>query len=802
MSNNLSLVIKGIDQFTNPAAKVAAQSDKMQDKLRAAAAELERLGGASKSIDRLRALETRLSSTATKFDVARKETAALGRALAASEAPTRKMQAAFERARMATDKLKASHARGKAEVAKLRAELRAAGVDTRHLADAQQTLGRRTDDVTAKMERQAAAMARHKKLLADRDAMLMRMASFSMAGASVSQFGAMGRQFIGSGVRSIRPIEAARGDLQSLGVGDTSMFDRQIAAARKRFAYIDTAEAMTAAYDLRSGIQAKDMDDAAVARSTAWAAITGRATKSTTGDMAALLPTAFGIFKSKGADARLSPEAFAESFFGQTAGAVQRYRMTGTEFRQIIENTGAGLTNAGISRAEQVAAAGMMKQVYGAEKSGTSMQALSNVMGTAQERARAAGVNLNLLDGKGNMRSLADILDVLRGRYGDTLSAADKGEMLEIFGQQEAVRFFDTLWGRADDLRRETAAAEADAAAGRAKFEEMATRRDDTFDGRMNKAAQSMEDVQKAWGHAVEPFIDSMLPAVTWLGRFTEKLAEDSPTITKVIGGIAFAGVGLASAVGPAITQIGTLYFGAKYLKMTFFDLRRSAAEASIALSAIGGGPGGGAGGAVLGGGGKGGRGIKGALAKGGKAGLAAGASLAAIGGAFALYDIWAGEGSDTASTADKGKATTKEVGGAIGGILGIMGGSAAGMATGAAIGSIVPGVGTVIGGAVGLIASGLLSYLGSTGGEKIGETVGEMLFGEDSDAARQKIAAASGDDGKAMTAANSGSVRNEVTITVVQQPGESGADLANRIGAKFPRSSNALLGSTGSTIY
>ena len=96
MSNlDQSLTLSLIDKYPAPAKRIASVGDDLTSKLSAGQKAINKLGQQNKAIGRLKSLERTLGSTASEMDKTRAETARLGRELAATENPTKRLQNQF-----------------------------------------------------------------------------------------------------------------------------------------------------------------------------------------------------------------------------------------------------------------------------------------------------------------------------------------------------------------------------------------------------------------------------------------------------------------------------------------------------------------------------------------------------------------------------------------------------------------------------------------------------------------------------------------------------------------------------------
>ena len=62
-------------------------------------------------------------------------------------------------------------------------------------------------------------------------------------------------------------------------------------------------------------------------------------------------------------------------------------------------------------------------------------------------------LSLSFLDANNQLKSMPEILDQLRGKYGETIDAMEKQEIAEAFGTDEAVDLIDLLYNKCGDLQ-------------------------------------------------------------------------------------------------------------------------------------------------------------------------------------------------------------------------------------------------------------------------------------------------------------------------------------------------------------
>lgn len=138
---------------------------------------------------------------------------------------------------------------------------------------------------------------------------------------------------------------------------------------------------------------------------------------------------------------------WVELVAGQTASAVQMFKTTGAEMSSAFTSVGANATSAGIAMSEQMAILGTLQATMSGSEAGTKYKAFLAGVAKAQDK-----LNLSFTDSQGQMLPMLDILDKLKGQYGDTLSVAEAADLKKAFGSEEAVSMIKLLMADTDGL--------------------------------------------------------------------------------------------------------------------------------------------------------------------------------------------------------------------------------------------------------------------------------------------------------------------------------------------------------------
>ncbi|MDD7806083.1 MAG: phage tail tape measure protein [Endozoicomonas sp. (ex Botrylloides leachii)] len=748
----LSVLISAIDEFSAPARKVAKVSESMTGALGKGQQSLQKLGKEKQAIDRLKTLEQRLGKTAADMDQARQSTARLGRELAASTHPTKKLNKQFESARRQSGRLKDQHQKQRQELQVLRQQLRGAGMDTRRLGDAQNKIAGQIRKTTQTMERMGKVEAGIARARSNFDLKVQRAAGVALIAGGAGYVAQRTLRMMASPINNMRTVERSRGELASLGVQDIDAVTRRGQQMANQLAGINTAAFVSAAYDIKSGIST--LSDKGIADMTALAALTAKATKADVGLMTSLFATGYGSFKNS-LFKEVNDSEFGEIFSAMLSKSVQQFKTDGSKMQQAIQSMGSGLAESGIALSTQLTALGMLQQKMEAGSAGTTLNALERSAGQAQERFERMGLSIQTLDEHGNLRDLPDILEAVQQAFGEEYTTETGALLQKGFGSEEAVKFFKALWGQQEVFRQNAQALKAAKEQGQEFTLTMAKAMDNNMDARMQLMQQRFSVIKEKLGYALIPILEKIIPFIEIVANGLSDFIENNSGLSRVLVTVVGAVAGLTLIIAPVLTALAS--FGAA---IAYIGYTSKKAQGSKFFGALGGG-----------------RGKKGGLLR--RAGRALGGKVGLIGAGMGALSIGATLADDGMSGKEKAADVTNSLG-SIGGALG-------GAKLGATMGSIVPGIGTLIGGALGAITGGIA-------GNWLGDKVGSWIDPTRDDAPSTTKPVAKTGAAAAVTAAlvaapamasPTPTTAQHTTIERIQihqQPGENADALADKI--------------------
>lgn len=368
----------------------------------------------------------------------------------------------------------------------------------------------------------------------------------------------------------LKPVEAtfetrrAIGELSSLGVQDLKKIEDAANSFSSTFAGTSKADFISAAYDIKSGIAS--LTDEGVAQYTELAGQTAVATKATVATMTDLFATGYGIYKDFYSD--LSDLEFAEMFSAGISNSVKNFKTTGTGMADAIRMLGASATTAGVPLEEQLSVLGMLQATMSGSEAGTKYKAFLKSVAKGGEE-----LGLSFIDANGQLLSMPEILDKLKGKFGETMDAAEKMELQSAFGDEGAVSLIDLMYTKTGQLEDNIVSMYGSLAKGTAATNEMAAAINSTEPAKFDVLKQKIQNTTESLGNSMLPTITEYMSKIsglldradTWIQNHQE-LASTIMTVILVLG-LLMTSAGVVTTViggvGLLFTRTGSLVLGA-----------------------------------------------------------------------------------------------------------------------------------------------------------------------------------------------------------------------------------------------
>ncbi|PMJ92864.1 phage tail tape measure protein [Vibrio sp. 10N.261.55.A7] len=333
------------------------------------------------------------------------------------------------------------------------------------------------------------------------------------------------------------------GEVASLGVveDDLKMLSKTALITSAKYGKSAT-EMIAASYDIKSAFG--DINGNELADITKSSAVLAYATKADAATITNYMGTMYGIFKNSADE--MGTGIWSKQVAGMTAQSVEMFKTTGAGMSSAFTSVGANATAAGIAMEEQMAILGTLQSTMSGSEAGTKYRAFLGGVAKAQD-----DLGLSFTDSHGQMLPMLDILQELKGKYGETLSVAESAELDKAFGTKEATAMIKLLMADTDGL-----ASSIDTLGqvqGMSKAEEMAASMTDQWE----RLQSTWFAVRAAVFGAVLPSINALVGGLAdgmmWLTGWTEQF----PWLTELLGYAAIAALSLGGVVAGLSLAMG-----------------------------------------------------------------------------------------------------------------------------------------------------------------------------------------------------------------------------------------------------
>lgn len=399
-------------------------------------------------------------------------------------------------------------------------------------------------------------------------------------------FGVAGLWGVAQGIKGMvnpaRDMEAALAEVSSLDVSNKTL--DQLRKTSQNFA-VDYGESASAfvrsAYDIQSAIAGLQGDE--LPKFTEASAILAKATKSDTATITSYMGTMYGVFKNTAE--KMGRTQWVEQIAGQTASAVQMFKTTGNEMSAAFTALGANAQAMKVSAAEQFAVLGQLQSTMSGSEAGTKYKSFLAGIGNAQKV-----LGLNFTNRDGSAKGITDIIDLIKGKFGDLSKVADADLLKKAFGSDEAVSMIKLLAGDVDGLKKNINS--LGNIKGMDKAVEMAKKMVDPWD----QVNSLLEQVRVSIGLRLDPVFAPFLQKIIDGGKAFMKWLDAFPNIARWIGYIAVSMISLAATGATVAVIMGTISLiklgseasgSIKLLKYTLDLLRPSLLSTRIGLMGL-----------------------------------------------------------------------------------------------------------------------------------------------------------------------------------------------------------------------
>ncbi|MEL4300072.1 phage tail tape measure protein [Shewanella xiamenensis] len=358
-------------------------------------------------------------------------------------------------------------------------------------------------------------------------------------------------------------MDRALGEVKSLGVQDDALKMLANNAYDYALQYGKSAtDFVRSSYDIQSAIAGLNAAD--LSRFTMSSNVLAAATKADAATVTSYMGTMYGIFKNDAM--QMGEGAWVERLTGMTATAVQAFKTDGKKMADAFGALGASADKTPLE--EQMAILGTLQATMQGSESATKYKSFLAGVGKAQD-----ALNLKFTDSNGAMLPIVDILNKIKGKYGDVISVAEGDELAKAFGSQEAVSMVKLLLNDINGLSGSINML------GKVKGMEQAEKMAAAMTDQSQRLAESWWVIKAAIGSAILPAFNSFVGKIADMGTSVIWFTDMFPNITRWLGYIAVAFTGVV-----AIGGLYTAMLGASKMAMVAFGLGGKVITAALWL--------------------------------------------------------------------------------------------------------------------------------------------------------------------------------------------------------------------------
>lgn len=296
-------------------------------------------------------------------------------------------------------------------------------------------------------------------------------------------------------------VELAITELQSLGFTETELIYEQARKFSNEWSGTTAEGFIKASYDIKSGISV--LSDAMVGEFTKVAGITAKATKASIEQMTAVISGGYNVYSSEFQNAY----DYVNKFSGLFSSSVKLFKTDGVQMSDALRALGSAAKIEGVSLLETVNILASL-QLGGDAGSAAATKYAAFFRGA---KASQSKLGLDFTNEQGQLRSAMEIIEILRGKYGDTLEVNESVDIKKAFGDESAVAFVNFFYNRVEETLATQEQLNASMQEGINYSKQMADINNSSVSSLTDLLNQSIENLKAQLGKRIDDSYSSFL---------------------------------------------------------------------------------------------------------------------------------------------------------------------------------------------------------------------------------------------------------------------------------------------------
>lgn len=579
----IKMTLEALDKVTAPLRDIATSSGKAGADISATRQKLNQLNAETRNISGFRQLKAEVQTTGEKMRAAETRATQLGRELAQTVNPTKKLQQEFKKAKVEADDLRGAHQKQTVALQEMRGRIEAAGMSTRNLAQHERELRAQIGQTNAELDERVQRLNR----VNERDERLSAgRAAYGRVQGVATGLAVGGATSVATGAAIVAPLkgmaeeamafEDVMADVRKVVDFDTpdqfKAMGKDIMALSERLPM--TAEGIAAIVAAGGQANIPRAELMAFAEDATKMGIAFEVPADQAGDMMAKWRTAFGMGREE-----VIALADQVNYLGNTTTAgvgpisdiLTRIGPLGEVGGLAARSIAAlGATIASMGTAPEIAATGIKNLTLAMTKGEAATKGQQKVWASLGLSAKSVSEGMQ----KDADATILMVLDRLKA----VPKEAQAGLLTQLFGS-ESVGAIAPLLTQLDTLKENyTKVGDATKYAG--SMEAEYAERSNTTSSAVELSANAAKNLKATLGDALSPTIKSLAANLAGMAQGIRGWASENPVLARtlllLVGGLGALLVifgGLAIAVAGLLAPFAALSFAAATLNVALLPV-------------------------------------------------------------------------------------------------------------------------------------------------------------------------------------------------------------------------------------
>ena len=168
-------------------------------------------------------------------------------------------------------------------------------------------------------------------------------------------------------------------------------------------------------------------------------------------------------------------------------------------------------------------------------------------------------MGLKFTDANNQLLSMPEILEILKGKFGDTIDAAEKMDLQKAFGDEEAVALIDLMYNKTGAMQENILKLYDSMGQGTAATQQMADAINNTEPAKFEQLKQKVHNTAESIGNTLLPTVNDLMGRIDGVLTKADVWITNNQDLVRVIMQVALVLGAFLAVGGTTITVVGTV---------------------------------------------------------------------------------------------------------------------------------------------------------------------------------------------------------------------------------------------------